>query len=162
RPITAIRYMGGQGQSSQPAGPSYNRDGLPLVAGLIELVTSNTAAPGGRHEGLPINSVAILAWPGQPAFSTNHSGVKWISPDSWLPYQRANFVTPAFPGYISGHSTFSRSAAEVLTAMTGSPFFPGGMGSYTVTNLSFEAGPTQPIQLQWATYYVAADQAGLY
>ena len=28
-------------------------------------------------------------------------------------------------------------------------------------NLSFESGPTQPVQLQWATYYDAADQAGL-
>ena len=85
-------------------------------------------------------------------------------PASWMPYQKANFVTPAFPGYISGHSTFSRSAAEVLAAITGSPFFPGGMGTFTVgsTNfLSFEQGPSQPLQLQWATYYDAADQAGL-
>ncbi len=161
RPITAVRYMGGLGQSTQPAGPSYNPNGLPLVPDLIELVTTNTAAPGGRHQGLPVNGVAILAWPGQPARATNHSGVRWISPDTWLPYQKANFVTPAFPGYISGHSTFSRSAAEALTALTGSPFFPGGLGTYTVTNLSFENGPSQPVQLEWATYYDAADQAGL-
>ena len=31
-----------------------------------------------------------------------------------MPYQKRTFVTPAFPGYISGHSTFSRAAAEVL------------------------------------------------
>ncbi len=161
RPISAIRYMGGLGQSSQPSGPAYHPDGLPLVSGLIELVTPATAAPGGRHQGLPTNKVAILAWPGQPANPANHSGVTWILPETWLPYQKANFVTPAFPGYISGHSTFSRSAAEVLTAVTGSPFFPGGLGSYTVTQLSFENGPTQPIELQWATYYDAADQAGL-
>src|SRR5438552_6093312 len=34
----------------------------------------------------------------------------------------------------------------------------GKMGN---ANLSFESGPTQPVQLQWATYYDAADQAGL-
>jgi hypothetical protein len=81
-----------------------------------------------------------------------------------VPYQRTNFVTPAFPGYISGHSTFSRSAAEVMAAITGSPFFPGGMGTYTAvanTSLAFEKGPSQAVQLQWATYFDAADQAGL-
>src|SRR5258705_3414994 len=84
--------------------------------------------------------------------------------DPLVPYQRTNFVTPAFPGYISGHSSFSRAAAEVLTALTGSPFFPGGMGTYTSpanTGLGFEKGPSQTVQLQWGTYYDAADQAGL-
>jgi hypothetical protein len=84
--------------------------------------------------------------------------------DMWIPYQRTNFVTPPFPGYMSGHSTFSRSAAELLAAFTGSAFFPGGMGSYTVpanTGLGFEKGPSQTVQLQWGTYYDAADQAGL-
>ena len=80
---------------------------------------------------------------------------------SWVPYQRTNFVTPAFPGYPSGHSTFSRSAAEVLTAMTGSEFFPGGISWYTITNLVNELGPTQPVTLQWATYFDAADQVGV-
>ena len=43
-----------------------------------------------------------------------------------LPHQEAvEFVTPPFAGYISGHSTFSRAAAEVLTLLTGDPFFPG-------------------------------------
>lgn len=85
--------------------------------------------------------VTILAWPGQPAApATQHSGVKWILPANWLPFQKSNFVTPAFPGYISGHSTFSRSAAEVLAAITGSPYFPGGMGIYNApaeTSLPF-------------------------
>src|SRR5207237_8350959 len=63
-----------------------------------------------------------------------------------------------------GHTTFSRAAAEALTAITGAPFFPGGMGTYTIaanTGLAFEKGPSAPVQLQWATYYDAADQAGL-
>ena len=165
RPIEFIRYMGELGQSSDPASPSYHPNGLPLVTNLIELVTSATSQSGGRHVGLPVNAVAIYAWPGQPADPTNqHSGAKWLLPANWLPYQKATFVTPAFPGYVSGHSTFSRSAAEVLTAITGSPFFPGGLGTYTApsnTFLSFERGPSQTVQLQWATYFDAADQAGL-
>jgi hypothetical protein len=165
RPIEYIRYMGQLGQSTQTSGPSYHPNGLPLVPGLIELVTAASSSPGQRHQGLPVNSVAILAWPGQPTnAATQYSGVRWIRPGNWMPYQKANFVTPAFPGYISGHSTFSRAAAEVLAAITGSPYFPGGMGTFTApsnTFLSFERGPSQTTQLQWATYYDAADQAGL-
>jgi hypothetical protein len=165
RPISAIRYMGQSGQCTDPAAPAYTTNGLPLVPDLIELVTTNSAAPGGRHAGLKPNTVALFAWPGQPANPTNqYSGVKWIQAADWLPYQKKTFVTPAFPGYISGHSTFSRAAAEVLAAITGSPFFPGGLSSYSFPQtyaLTFEQGPTQPIDLQWATYYDAADQAGL-
>jgi hypothetical protein len=78
-----------------------------------------------------------------------------------MPYQKSTFVTPAFPGYISGHSTFSRAAAEVVTAFTGSKWFPNGLGTYTITHLINEAGPTQPVTLQWASYFDAADQVGL-
>ncbi len=165
RPISFIRYMGGLGQSTQVGGTAYHPNGLPLITNLIEMVTSTTAATGGRHQGLPIGKVAIYCWPGQPANpATQHSGAKWIRADYWFPFQKATFVTPAFPGYISGHSTFSRAAAEVLAAVTGTPFFPGGMGTFTVSTtnfLSFEQGPSEPLQLQWATYYDAADQAGL-
>lgn len=162
RPISAVRYMGQLGQSSDPSLPSFNTNGLPLITNLIELVTKASAAPGGRHAGLTPGKIAILAWPGPPPDPTNHhSGVKWIHADFWIPYQRTNFVTPAFPGYISGHSTFSRAGAEALAAITGSPFFPGGIGTYTFSKLSFEQGPSAPVQLQWATYYDAADQAGL-
>jgi hypothetical protein len=37
RPISMIRYLAFQGQSSDPKAPSYNVEGLPLVPGLIEL-----------------------------------------------------------------------------------------------------------------------------
>jgi hypothetical protein len=80
-----------------------------------------------------------------------------------VPFQLPTFVTPAFPGYISGHSTFSRAAAEVLTGLTGSPDFPGGLWEYTFKagTLVPEEGPSQDVTLQAATYYDAADQAGL-
>jgi hypothetical protein len=72
-------------------------------------------------------------------------------------------VTPAFSGFVSGHSTFSRSAAEVMTAMTGSEYFPGGLSEWTIPagSLEVEAGPTRDVTLQWASYYDAADQAGV-
>jgi hypothetical protein len=166
RPISMIRYMGGLGQSSDPAGPSYHPEGLPLEEGLVEVVTEESAAPGERHEDLAdhVGEIAIHAWAGNPDDpETGLGGVGWIRAVEWVPYQLATFVTPAFPGYVSGHSTFSRAAAEVLTAMTGSEYFPGGLGSWTIPagDLEFEAGPSQDVPLQWATYYDAADQAGL-
>jgi hypothetical protein len=160
RPLSAIRYVGALGQSSDPQLPSYNANGLPLVPNLIELVTADSIASG-RHAGLTEDKVALLAWPGETPQRINANGVRFIHADTWTTYQRSNFVSPAFPGYISGHSTFSRSAAELLTAFTGSHFFPGGMGSYTITNLLNEKGPSAPVTLQWATYFDAADQVGL-
>jgi hypothetical protein len=69
RPISAIRYMSSQGQSSDPNGPSYDPEGMPLEAGLVEVITSATTAPGQRHEHLAGNEgkIAILQWAGYPA-----------------------------------------------------------------------------------------------
>ena len=166
RPISMIRYMGGLGQSSDPAGPSYHPDGLRLELGLIEVVTAESSVPGERHAHLAdhVGEVAIRAWRGFPADPENEtSGVGWIRAVEWVPYQRSTFITPAFAGYVSGHSTFSRAAAEVLTAFTGSPFFPGGLYEWRVARGAFlhEEGPSEDITLQWATYYDAADHAGI-
>src|SRR5205814_533262 len=128
-PMSAIRYLGGLGQSSNPGLPSYHTNGMPLVPNLIELVTS-ASVDSGRHAGLTPGKIAIVSWPGPPSNPiTQHSGVRWMHADAWIPYQRTNFVTPPFPGYISGHSTFSRSAAEVLSSITGTNYFPGGLGT---------------------------------
>lgn len=165
RPITLIRYMGGKGQRSDPDGPAYHPEGLPLVDGLIEVITEESAAPGARHAHLAryVGEVAVYSWRGEPGDrDVEIGGIDWIRAVDWIAYQRRNFVTPAFPGYVSGHSTFSRSAAEVLAQISGSPYFPGGLGTYTLEPgyLFFEYGPSAPVQLQWATYYDAADQAG--
>jgi hypothetical protein len=166
RPISMIRYMGGLGQSSDPEAPSYHPDGLPLVHGLIEVITDETTAPRGRHEHLAGHEgeIAVRAWAGNPDDPEHETGgVSWILATGWVPYQQPTFVTPAFAAYVSGHSTFSRAAAEVLTAMTGSEFFPGGLAEWTIPadSLHVEYGPTRDVTLQWATYYDAADQAGV-
>jgi hypothetical protein len=160
-----IRYMGGLGQSSDPNERSYDSEGLPVIPGLIELVTKETTVAGQRHAALAGHEgqITIRAWAGNPQDpKTQTGGVKWILAVDWIPYQLPTFVTPAFQGYISGHSTFSRSAAEVLTGFTGSEYFPGGVSGYTIKagSLKFEAGPTTDIRLEWATFYDAADQAG--
>jgi hypothetical protein len=140
RPISMIRYLGANG-------------GLPLVPALVERRRS-----GGRSE------VVVRSWLGVPDDPESEvGGVGWLRAEQWIPYQRPTFVTPAFAGYVSGHSTFSRAAAEVLTAYTGSPYFPGGLFEWTVRKgkLENEAGPTRDVTLQWATYFDAADDAGL-
>lgn len=161
-----IRYMAEQGQSSDPSQPSYNVQGLPLVPGLIEVITKETTVPGQRHAALAGHEgeIAIRAWAGNPKDpATQTGGVKWILALDWVPYQASTFVTPSFSAYFSGHSTFSRAAAEVVAAFTASEYFPGGLGTYTVKkgSLKFEAGPTQDVTLEWATYFDAADQAGI-
>ncbi len=166
RPISMIRYMGGLGQSSDPDGPSYDPDGLPLIPGLIEVVTPESSAEGERHARLARRQgeIAIRTWTGDPGNpETGTAGVDWIRAVSWVPYQKTTFVTPAFAGYVSGHSAFSRAGAEVLTGLTGSPWFPGGLGTWTIPagDLEFEAGPGEDIVLQWAGYRDAADQAGI-
>lgn len=167
RPISSIRYMGGKGQSTDPEGISYNPDGLPLVPDLIEVITEETTSPRGKHSHLIAYKgfIAIYAWLGEPEDPENEfSGTGWILAEDWLPYQRSNFVTPPFAGYISGHSTFSRAAAEVLAAFTGSKYFPGGLGSLKAEKdhfLEFEIGPTEEVTLEWATYFDASDEAGI-
>ena len=96
---------------------------------------------------------------------SNHQlyGVDWMLVDRWMPYQASNFVTPPFPGFTSGHSTFSRATARALSEITGSPYFPGGLAVYEIptTWLKFEKGPSQPLELQWASYYDASDEAAV-
>ncbi len=165
RPITLIRYMGGLGQRSQPAGPSYHARGLPLVENLIEVITPESSAAGARHAHLAryVGEVAVRSWPGEPGDRERQvARITWMRAKDWVPYQRRFFVTPAFPGYVSGHSTFSRAGAVVLHQLTGSEYFPGGLGRarFEPGYLFFEAGPSEAIELQWASYYDASDQAG--
>lgn len=166
RPISMIRYMGGLGQSSDPAQPSYDVDGLLLEPGLVEVVTDESSAPGERHEALAdhIGEIAVRTWTGTPDDPEGEvAGVGWILAVDWVPYQRPTFVTPSFAGYVSGHSTFSRAAAEVLTALTGSEYFPGGLGEWAIGagSLEFESGPDDEIVLQWARFADASDEAGI-
>jgi len=166
RPITLVRWKASLGQSSDPGGEHYDARGLPLVPGVIELITAASSAQGQRHAHFAryIGEIAVMSWRGEPGDRAHETaGCAWIRGVDWMPYQRRTFVTPAFPGFISGHSTFSRAGAEVLTAMTGSPYFPGGFAEYVSkpeSYLVFEDGPSAEVRLQWATYYDAADQAG--
>ena len=165
RPISAIRGMAEFGQSTDPDLPRYHPAGIPLVPGYIELVGDTDPLVGSNFENL--HKIKLMAWRG-PAFvfnpETDVGGVGWILADDWWPYQRPSFVTPPFAGYVSGHSTFSRAAAEAMTRLTGDEYFPGGMGEFHAPKnefLVFEDGPSVDVVLQWATYQDASDQTSL-
>lgn len=169
RPVSAIRYLCDQGQCTDPTAAHYNPNGVNLIPGAIELVTPESCAPGQRHEHLAasVGKIAIKAWRGHSYIvnpAVDEAGVGWILAENWWPYQRPSFVTPPFAGYVSGHSTYSRGAAEVMTLLTGSPYFPAGLGEFYAPQnqfLVFEEGPSMDVYLQWAQYKDASDQCSL-
>jgi hypothetical protein len=88
-------------------------------------------------------------------------GTRLIDGKDWKPYQAATVVTPPFPEYISGHSTFSTAGAEILRRFTGSDEFDL---SYTQPANTSRVEPNTPatdITLYWATFSEAADEAGI-
>ncbi|MFT4612064.1 MAG: hypothetical protein ACJA1H_002187, partial [Glaciecola sp.] len=165
RPISAIRNMVLLGQSTDESLDNYNIAGIPLLEGYVEVVGQSDPLRG--EESMNVGKIKLYTWRG-PAYindeSTDIAGVDWILAENWWPYQRPTFVTPPFAGYVSGHSTYSRAASEVLTKITGSAFFPGGLGEFTAKQnnfLVFEQGPSVDIKLQWASYRDASDQTSL-
>ncbi len=167
RPVSAIRWMADRGQSSDPEQPNFDGAGLPLIPGKIELITSDDSEELRGSDNEHLHELKVMAWRGPDYIAVpalNKAGVGWIRAREWWPYQRPTFVTPPFAGYVSGHSTFSRAAAEVLCLLTGDDYFPGGMGSFPIEAnefLVFEDGPSEDFELQWATYRDAADQSAL-
>jgi hypothetical protein len=116
-----------------------------------------------KYDGVrPITAVryfrqgqAVQAWggPGQP--------VQQIDGGKWTPYNPGSNLTPSFPGWVSGHSTFSAASAAVLRAFTGSDTF----GFATVVPAGFgrvEANvPPAPVTLRYPTFTAAVQEAGL-
>ncbi|MEO1388331.1 MAG: vanadium-dependent haloperoxidase [Cyanobacteria bacterium J06634_6] len=97
----------------------------------------------------------IFAWGGP------EQGSQWILGTDWLPYQDITFLTPPFAEYVSGHSTFSAAAAEVLLQYTGSDDF-GLCHVEPAGSSTFESNtPGVPVELCWDTFTAAADEAGL-
>ncbi|MEM7163088.1 MAG: T9SS type A sorting domain-containing protein, partial [Bacteroidota bacterium] len=178
RPLSSIRCMAEYGQCTDELATNYHPAGIPLVPGYIETVEMGDPLAGGGNEH--VGKIKLYTWggpqnitylepppgPGDPVIRTplDSAGVSWILAETWRPYQRPTFTTPPFAGYVSGHSTYSRAAAEVMTLMTGDAYFPGGMGEFHCPQndfLVFEVGPSIDVTLQWATYRDASDQCSL-
>ena len=98
----------------------------------------------------------IRAWGGPGKNTVEMDGSHWLS------YQAATFPTPPFPDYVSGHSTYSAAAAEILKLWVGSDRF-----GYSVTlaagSSKIEPGitPKMAVVLKWETCSDAANEAGL-
>jgi hypothetical protein len=165
RPISAIRWLAERTAGTNANPPGYPTASFTIIPGYIEIVQAGDTLAG--ENGKNIGKVKLRTWRGPDYIKdpqTEVAGVGWILAENWWPYQRPTFVTPPFAGYISGHSTFSRAAAEVMTLLTGDEYFPGGMGEFHVRKneyLVFEDGPSVDLTLQWATYRDASDQCSL-
>jgi hypothetical protein len=93
----------------------------------------------------------------------------WLGPNQdfgmrpgseWRPYQALNVVTPPFPEYVSGHSTFSGAGATMLAQFVGSDTF-GAHAIVPKGSSAFESNtPTTDVKLAWPTFSHAADEAG--
>ncbi|MBK9637105.1 MAG: VCBS repeat-containing protein [Bacteroidetes bacterium] len=164
RPVSSIRAMADLGQCTNPLDSNYHLGGLPLIPGYIEVVHPGDPLASGTTN---VGKIKLKAWRGHEVINnidTDVAGVDWILAETWHPYQRASFVSPPFSGYLSGHSTYSRAAAELITDFTGDSYFPGGMGVFHCAQdefLVFENGPSVSVDLQWATYQDAADESSL-
>jgi hypothetical protein len=98
----------------------------------------------------------VRAWAG-PSL-----GIRDIPGETWHPYQPTSVVTPPFSEFVSGHSTFSAAAAEVLRRFTGSDVF-GAKVEIAPGSSRIETGvtPTRAVTLSWRTFTEAADEAGM-
>ena len=160
-----VRYLGSLGQSSDPDGPAYDPDGLPLIDDLIEVITEETTAPGERHAGLAGHEgeIAIRAWAGNPEDpETELSGVGWIRAVEWVPYQLPTFVTPAFAGLRVGPQHLQPRGGRGHDRDDRQPVLPRRRQRRNDPRRRAEVRgrPDRRVVLEWATYYDAADQAG--
>jgi hypothetical protein len=75
---------------------------------------------------------------------------------------RSYLPTPPFASYVSGHSTLSAAAAEILKRFTGSDDFGESFTAAPGSSL-IERGltPSTPVTLSWRTFSDAADEAGM-
>jgi PAP2 superfamily len=96
--------------------------------------------------------------------------------EDWHPYSPMNFITPPFPGYVSGHSTVSGASSRFLELFTGSDSFGyqtlWNVGSITepgfpCAQIQREAGNAEPpsslnctVNITLPTFSATANQAG--
>ena len=81
---------------------------------------------------------------------------------NWMPYQATSVVTPPFPEYVSGHSTFTAAGRTILALFYGTDNFNAKV-TIAAGSSSFEPGitPRKTVVLSWKTLTDAADQAGM-
>jgi hypothetical protein len=102
----------------------------------------------------------IVSWLGP------YKGYGLVDGSQWRPYQAPNVVTPPFPEYTSGHSTFTAAGMYILTSYTGSDTLGASVTIKAGTSLFEPRTATQPgtpatdVTLSWPTLTLAAEEAG--
>ncbi|HET6345665.1 MAG TPA: vanadium-dependent haloperoxidase, partial [Myxococcota bacterium] len=86
-------------------------------------------------------------------------GTVTLPASEWRPYSPAAFLTPPFPGYVSGHSTASGACAEVLRLSTGSDAF--GISKVINQGELTEPEKITKVTLSFPTFSGTADAAGI-
>src|SRR5215211_4058098 len=90
-----------------------------------------------------------------------NKGFGTVSSQQWMPYQQLTVVTPPFPEYVSGHSTFSAAGATLLSMANGGDTF-GGSITIKAASSKFESNtPATDVKLSWPTFSDASDEAGM-
>jgi len=90
-----------------------------------------------------------------------NKGFGTVSSQQWMPYQQLTVVTPPFPEYVSGHSTFSAAGATLLSMANGGDTF-GGSITIKADSSKFESNtPATDVKLSWPTFSDASDEAGM-
>lgn len=111
----------------------------------------NTGRPDSIIHELGDN-VRFEAWGGPCREPLNMQG------ENWCPYL---LTTPPFPEYVSGHSTFSRVMADIITCFCGTNEY-GDCVTFAPCSsvVEPECTPREEITLTWETLHDAAEQAG--
>jgi hypothetical protein len=110
-----------------------------------------------------LNTPTIRSWLGP------YKGYGDVPPEQWQPYQAPGVVTPPFPEYVSGHSTFSAAGTYVLNGYTQNSAFGAsvtikeGSSLFEPKNAAHPTGytPATDIVLSWPTFNAAAVEAGM-
>jgi hypothetical protein len=134
-----------------------------------------------KDQARPVQELRIMN-NGQSIQSWNGT----IAGETWVPYQEADFVTPPFADFPSGHSHFSQGLANTMNAWFGStipikpitksdltllsPIFNGtdsqtnSLNTITISTgksiIQPGAVPAAPTSLTWTTWQDMADSAG--
>lgn len=163
--------------------------GLELAIGLFEASRLAWGVKKQQKEARPIQMIRknfpttdVTVYKGT---SSVYATTQTVKGNIWFPYQMANFVTPPFPDFVSGHSTFSQTLANIMTSWFGAtipsqtfapsnielvaPVLQNGI-TLALTYFPVAAGaseiqpgevPASPLTLTFTTWQDAADSAGI-
>lgn len=176
-------YMATYNMAGSQGINAFMLSGLQLTVGLFETSRVIWAQKLLYTQARPIQDIRRL-WSGQTV--RGYDGV-FRDGGAWMPYQEANFVTPPFPDFPSGHSGFSSMFERVMTQWFGATIntsrtvtmtdlqlvtfnLLGSVQTQPFGTVVFPTGksgvqpgvvPAAPTAITFTTWHEIADSAGL-